>query len=200
MCIKASTLLHRCTLYETTRKACLAAAILCRVDGVELCASALADNAVQPSHWPVMCTGVYCLIHNDYTQRMGCERPKVGWFWKKTRLVGLRFPRDATCSCLSLVRLDTGPKRSIERLLGGKKINFLIRGAKVVSRAGGMLSIRGPQVSLGSLRVGTRRAQSPTPYTRVLPAPHTDNQVLGQTSGSSQNLSMIGSTQLSGEL
>ena len=36
-------------------------------------------------------------------------------------------------------------------LLGAEKINFLIRGAEVVSRVGGMLSIRGPQVSLGRL-------------------------------------------------
>jgi len=80
--------------------------------------------------------------------------------------------------------------------LGGEKINFLIRGAEVVSRAGGMLSICGPQVSLGSLKVGTKRVQSPTPYTRVLPPPHTNEQVLGQQSGSSPNLSMIGSTAL----
>jgi hypothetical protein len=52
--------------------------------------------------------------------------------------------------------------------MGGEKNNFLIRGAEVVSRAGGMRSIRGPEVSLGSLRVGTRRAQSPTPYTLAL--------------------------------
>ena len=64
--------------------------------------------------------------------------------------------------------MDTGPKRSMGHLLGAEKINFLIRGAEVVSRAGGMLSIRGPQVSLGSPRVGTRRVQSPTPYTPAL--------------------------------
>ena len=50
-------------------------------------------------------------------------------------------------------------------LLDGEKNNFLIRGAQVVSRAGGILPIRSPEVSLGSLRVGTRHAQSPTPYT-----------------------------------
>jgi hypothetical protein len=50
-------------------------------------------------------------------------------------------------------------------LLRGEKINFLIRGAEVVSCAGGILSIRGPEVSLGSLRVGNRHAQSPTPHT-----------------------------------
>ena len=50
----------------------------------------------------------------------------------------------------------------------GEKINFFIRGAEVLSRAGGILSIRGPEVSLGSLRVGTRRGQSPTPYTLAL--------------------------------
>ena len=49
--------------------------------------------------------------------------------------------------------------------MGGEKNNFLIRGAEVVSRAGGIRSIRGPEVSLGSLRVGNRHAQSPTPHT-----------------------------------
>ena len=53
-------------------------------------------------------------------------------------------------------------------IYGGRKKKFLIRGAEVVSRAGGMLSIRGPEDSLGSLRVGTRRAQSHTPYTLTL--------------------------------
>ena len=53
-------------------------------------------------------------------------------------------------------------------LLGGETINFLIRGAEVASRAGGMLSIRGPQVSLGSPRVGTRRGQQRTPHTPAL--------------------------------
>ena len=66
----------------------------------------------------------------------------------------------------------------------------------MVSRASGMRSIRGPEVSRGSPEVGTRRAQSPIPYTRVLPPPHTNEQVLGQQSGSSPNLSMIGSTAL----
>ena len=75
----------------------------------------------------------------------------------------LRFPRfprgrGAARSRLCIVHLVTGPKRSIGRLLGGEKINFLIRGAEVVIRAGGMRSIRGPEVSRGSLRVGTRRA------------------------------------------
>ena len=69
---------------------------------------------------------------------------------------------------MSIVRLDTGPKRSIGRLLGGEKGNFFVRCAEVVSRAGGMLSIRGPQVSLGSPRVGTRRVQSPIPHAPAL--------------------------------
>jgi hypothetical protein len=51
------------------------------------------------------------------------------------------------------------------RFLGGEKINFLIRGAEVVSCACGMLSIHGPEVSLGSPRVSTRRAQLSTPHT-----------------------------------
>ena len=110
----------------------------------------------------------------------------------------LALGENTTFSRLSIVRFDTGSKRSIGRLLGGEKNNFLIRGAEVVSRAGGMLSIRGPQVPLGSPRVGTRRAQSSTLYMRVMPPPHTNEQVLGQTSGSSPNPSTIGSTALWG--
>ena len=59
----------------------------------------------------------------------------------------------------------------MRRFPGGEKANIFIRGAdgaKVVGRASGMLSIRGPEVSLGSPRVGTRRVQSPTPYTLAL--------------------------------
>ena len=52
-------------------------------------------------------------------------------------------------------------------LLEGEKNNFLIRGAGVVSRASGMRSIRGSEVSLGSLVVGTRRVQEPTPHAPV---------------------------------
>ena len=37
-------------------------------------------------------------------------------------------------------------------------------------RASGILSIRGPEVSRGSPRVGTRRVQSPTPHARALPS------------------------------
>jgi len=73
---------------------------------------------------------------------------------------------------VSIVQFDTGSKRSIERLLGGEKGIFLIRDADDAalhgSRASGILSIRGPEVSLGSLRVGTRRVQSATPYTLAL--------------------------------
>jgi len=71
-------------------------------------------------------------------------------------------------SCLSIVWLGTGLKRSIKPFLGGEKNYFLIRGAEVVSRADGMLSIRGPEVSPGSLRAGIRRVQSPTPHMLAL--------------------------------
>ena len=52
--------------------------------------------------------------------------------------VQLLCSRDATCSRLSIVRFDTGPKRSMGHLLGGEKGIFLIRGssaAKGESRA-----------------------------------------------------------------
>ena len=108
----------------------------------------------------------------------------------------LHAKRNATCSRLSIVRFDTGPKRSMGHLSGGEKNNFFIRGAEVISRAGGMRSIRGPEVSLRSLRVSNRRVQSPASHTRELPASHTYHSVLGQPSGSSPNPSSYGSTAL----
>jgi hypothetical protein len=65
----------------------------------------------------------------------------------------------------------------MRHLLGGRKGNFFIRGVEVVGRACGMLSIRGPQVSLGSPMVSTRRAQSPAPHTPPLPAPDASTKV-----------------------
>ena len=38
------------------------------------------------------------------------------------------------------------------------------------ARVGGILSIRGPEVSRETPRVGTRRGQSPTPHARALPS------------------------------
>jgi hypothetical protein len=59
-------------------------------------------------------------------------------------------------------------------VLGAEKEFFLIRGDDVamvrVGRASGILSIRGPEVSLGSPRVGTIHVQAPTPHTPPLPA------------------------------
>ena len=54
---------------------------------------------------------------------------------------------------------------------GRKKVIFgiaVLNGAKVVSRLSVTRSIRGPEVSLGSLRVDTRHGRSPTPHTPVL--------------------------------
>ena len=57
---------------------------------------------------------------------------------------------------------------------GQKGIFFLIRGRRAAvlygGRTSGILSIRGPEVSLGSLGVETIHAQSPTPHAPPLPA------------------------------
>ena len=56
---------------------------------------------------------------------------------------------------------------------GPKKLFFLIHDIDVPpydGRASGNLSIRGPEVPLGSPRVGTIHAQSPTPHARALPS------------------------------
>ena len=74
--------------------------------------------------------------------------------------VQLHCSRDATCSRLSIVRFDTGPKRSMGHLLGGEKIIFLIRdidGPAMAAAPVESCQDRGPEVSLGSPRVGTRR-------------------------------------------
>ena len=59
-------------------------------------------------------------------------------------------------------------------VLGAEKVNFLIRGrgrpTVYGGRASGILSIRGPEVSLESLRVGTIHVQSPTPRAPPLQA------------------------------
>ena len=54
---------------------------------------------------------------------------------------------------------------------GRKKVIFLFTALtmpKWSASASGMRSIRGPEVSLGSLRVSTRHVQSPTPHTPAL--------------------------------
>ena len=80
---------------------------------------------------------------------------------------------DAPCSRLSIVRFARGPKRSMGRLLGSEK-NFFFnsrhRRSHHGGRVGGILSIRGPEVSLGSLWVGRGRVQAPTPHTPPLQA------------------------------
>ena len=79
--------------------------------------------------------------------------------------------RTAACSCSSIHPFDTGPKRSMGHLLGGEKIIFLIRdidGPAMAAAPVESCQDRGPEVSLGSPRIGTRRGQSPTPHTRAL--------------------------------
>ena len=57
-------------------------------------------------------------------------------------------------------------------LLGAENVIFLIRGDDAARGHGGraseILSIRGPEVSLGSPRVDTIHAQAPTPHTPPL--------------------------------
>ena len=75
---------------------------------------------------------------------------------------------------LSILLFANGQKRSMGHFLGAEKGNFLIRGrgrpTVYGGRAGLILSIPAGEVSLGSSRVCSRRAQSPTPHTPPLPA------------------------------
>ena len=66
---------------------------------------------------------------------------------------------NASGSRLIILRFANGSKRSMGHLLGPKKINFLMSryGRRHHGgRVGGILSIRGPEVSPRSPRVGTR--------------------------------------------
>ena len=88
---------------------------------------------------------------------------------------------DATCSRLSILPFATGPKRSMGHVRGGEKNIFFIRDiddAAMASASVGILSIRGPEVSPGSLTVGTRHGQSPTPRARRLPSVHNISKFL----------------------
>ena len=66
-------------------------------------------------------------------------------------------------------------------------------------RAGGILSIRGPEVSLGPLRVGTGHVQTPTPRTRALPSGDTYKQFAWQCAGPPAQVPKVLDQELSGE-
>ena len=97
----------------------------------------------------------------------------------KTRLAHVKtLARNSIAACkpLGIVPLATSPKRSMGHLLGGEKIIFLIRdidGPAMAAAPVESCQDRGPEVSLGSPRVGTRHVQSPTPHARALPASDT---------------------------
>ena len=78
-------------------------------------------------------------------------------------------PANATCSCSSIVRFATGPKRSMGHVLGAKNSFAARRRTRPQGgRAGLILSIPAQEVSLGSPRVGTIHVQAPTPQTPPL--------------------------------
>ena len=80
------------------------------------------------------------------------------------KTLGMNKLRTA-CSRSSTVRFATGPKRSMGHLLGAKNCFAVRRRTRPEGgRAGLILSIHGPEVSLGSLRVGTIHVQAPTPH------------------------------------
>ena len=73
-------------------------------------------------------------------------------FFCETRFASTFMPVRGTR--LSILQFDTSPQRPMGRLLGAEKINFLMSryGRRHHGgRVGGILSIRGPEVSLGSL-------------------------------------------------
>ena len=114
----------------------------------------------------------------DWFRKVGDGVRAPGGFSFEARSRGRRGFReellDAPCSRLSIVRFDTGPKRSMGHLLGAEKGNFLIRAGRADMGQGGpaglILSIPAQEVSLGSPRVCTIHVQAPTPHTPPLRA------------------------------
>ena len=66
--------------------------------------------------------------------------------------------RATECSCLSIVRFDTGPKRTMGHLLGAKKVIFLMREIDDTAMAGVSVEscqfvvLRSPWGRLGSVK------------------------------------------------
>ena len=110
----------------------------------------------------------------------------------KTRLAHVKtLARNSSqhASRLGIVPLATSPKRSMGHLLGGEKIIFLIRdidGPAMAAAPVESCQDRGPEVSLGSPRVGTIHVQSPTPHTPPLQA------YFGQFSQQTKSFSLPG--------
>ena len=114
-----------------------------------------------------------------YMHALGCEQEGIQERAKPSQLAACKDTSkqqtwNAVCTRLSIVRLATGPKRSMGHVPGAEKGNFLIRGrgrpTVYGGRAGLILSIPAQEVSLGSPRVGTIHVQAPTPHTPPLQA------------------------------
>ena len=63
----------------------------------------------------------------------------------------------------------------------------------------GILSIRGPEVSLGSHGVGTRRGQTPTPHAPGLPSVETYQYILSASHRAWAQVRQLFDPELSGE-
>jgi len=97
----------------------------------------------------------------------------------------LAFKPKRARSRLSIVRFATGPKRSMEHLLGAEKnifFNSRNRRRRHGGRVGGILSIRGSEVSPRPPMVVCIHVQSPTPRAWPLPSVYTYGDSLSQAS------------------
>ena len=67
---------------------------------------------------------------------------------------------------------STGLSETAITITGGPRVNLIFDGRESFYSciASGILSIRGPEVSLGPLGDGNRRAQAPTPHAPALQA------------------------------
>ena len=119
-------------------------------------------------------SAVACADSSDDGARVQLRAQNQLEFFCKTRFASTFMPVRGTR--LSILQFDTSPQRPMGRLLGAEKINFLMSRygrRRYDGRVGGILSMRGPEFSPRSLRIGTRHGQSPTPHAPMLPAIYT---------------------------
>ncbi len=128
-------------------------------------------------------SAVACADSSDDGVRVQLRAQNQLEFFCKTRFASTFMPVRGTR--LSILQFDTSPQRPMGRLLGAEKINFLMSryGRRHHGgRVGGILSIRGPEVSPRSPMVGKIHVQSPTPHARELPSVDTYGNSPSQTS------------------
>ena len=137
--------------------------------------SARADNLAAPAASARPLTVLYGRLRRSADASEGVRDRFTDFGKRSFALVSLQAASvKRACSCLSIVQLANGPKRSMGHFLGAEKGIFLLRGRGRPTVYGGRtsqnLSIPAQEVSLGSPRVGTIHVQAPASHTPSLQA------------------------------